>query len=273
MKFLRPKVIRKQPTPYGTVGLIILLCSGCASIPSDSGEMRENFPAKMAVAAFGQRHAPESIENLQLTPVTDLRCLIDASDIQQIDTNQLLAKIDQLDDRGPFTPEQAIEAARLIKTGQFFADIRSTVQVSAEFFPGIRERVRERIRVRMSNPRRPSCLPSEQSIDSGVSSKPFSALLACVYQNPLAGEVAQTANILLQNDSIRLATIVYARANGINLTNQDLDALRDHLLNTENPDLTALTQHGISRLKEQFGIDQVDQLIANIQEKRNLCEA
>ncbi len=268
MTLLSPRVLRKKLARYWAVGMIVLLCSGCASLPSDRNEIRSNFPAKMAIAAYGQRQSLAN-EDHNLTPVTDLRCLLDNNNLPEVDTNRLLSEIDRLDDWGPFTPEQAVEAVRLIKTGQFFADIRSTVRVSAEFFPGIRER----IRTRLAGPRRLACLSPAHSTNASVTPDSFSDLLACIYQNPLAGEIADTANILLQNDSIRLAIIVYARANGINLTNQDLDVLRDHALNTENPDLNLLAQHGINRLKEQYGIDEIDQLIENIREKRNLCEA
>jgi len=222
----------------------------------------------MAVAAFGQRQPSLETENMKLDPKKKLQCMLERSDSEELDSNELLSEINLLDERTPFTADQAIEAVRLIRTGQFFADIHSAVHVSAKLFPGIRERVR----VRVINPRRLTCAPSTLNDNPGISLDPFSEILSCVYQNPVAGEVAETASILLQNDSVRLATIVYARANGINLNESDLDALRDNALNAENPDLDALAMHGIDRLKEEYGLDEIEQLTKHIRDKHASCE-
>ena len=248
--------------------VIVIFCSACATVPSSSSRLSSNFPAKMAIAAFGQGQSSLETGNAKLDPKMKLQCMLESSDSEEVNGNELLSEINLLDEQTSFTEDQTLEAVRLIKTGQFFADIYSAVQVSSRLFPGIRERVR----VRLINPRRLTCAPSALSTNPAVSVDPFSEILACIYQNPVAGEVAETASILLQNDSIRLATIVYARANGINLNETDLDALRDNALNAENPDLDALAMQGIDRLKAQYGVDEIEQLTQHIRDKRNLCE-
>ena len=39
------------------------------------------------------------------------------------------------------------------------------------------------------------------------------------------------------NRSVRLATIIYARSNGVDLTDQDIDTALNTVLNPDNPDL------------------------------------
>ena len=56
-----------------------------------------------------------------------------------------------------------------------------------------------------------------------------------------------------ENRSVRLALVVYARSNGIPLEDSDLDVLRDHVLNTDQPDPRACldrSRRSISRQRQ-----------------------
>lgn len=66
--------------------------------------------------------------------------------------------------------------------------------------------------------------------------------LVGIYALPEVGYVIDTANALLdeENESLRLALLIYARLNGINLEQQDIDKVRETVINRENPDLGTL---------------------------------
>ena len=56
-----------------------------------------------------------------------------------------------------------------------------------------------------------------------------------------------------ENESFRLALVLYARANGIPLEPEHLDALRTSVFDTEAPDLGPLLVVGVTELRERYG--------------------
>lgn len=64
-----------------------------------------------------------------------------------------------------------------------------------------------------------------------------------------------------ENETARLALILYARANGVPITQQHLDVLRDSILNVENPDLAPILEAGVGFLRERYH----DKLLGRLQ--------
>lgn len=77
--------------------------------------------------------------------------------------------------------------------------------------------------------------------------------LRVFYQNGTFRSVAELFNELLapDNESLRLALVIYARANGIRIRSEDIDLVRTHLLNPNNPNLGPLLTAGV-----RFGVDE-----------------
>ncbi len=90
--------------------------------------------------------------------------------------------------------------------------------------------------------------------------------MAALYRFATPASVAKTVAELIspENESVRLALIIYARANGIPLDEQDLDTLRDHFLNTENPDLGPVLASALTHFVNQNGKNRLSQVLSQL---------
>ena len=88
----------------------------------------------------------------------------------------------------------------------------------------------------------------------------FRNTLKQAYSISVAKDAADTLSALIatDNETTRLAIIVYARANGIRISEDDLDTLRGSLLNTDNPDLAPLVHKGLESMQEQYGLEEAE---------------
>lgn len=66
--------------------------------------------------------------------------------------------------------------------------------------------------------------------------------LKTIYSAPEVGNTINVISALLapENESLRIALLVYARLNNINLEQQDIDTVRDTILNRNEPNLGSL---------------------------------
>jgi hypothetical protein len=66
-------------------------------------------------------------------------------------------------------------------------------------------------------------------------------------------EVAETLRALIgpENRTIRLAILIYARTQGVDIDEEDLDALYQ-AIDPANPDLSPLLNRGLDRLTTQY---------------------
>lgn len=79
--------------------------------------------------------------------------------------------------------------------------------------------------------------------------------LKTIFLTAEIGDIIDVMNALLapENESVRIALLIYARLNGINLQQQDIDKIRENLFNKNNPNLGGLflyllTPENIKRL-------------------------
>lgn len=84
-----------------------------------------------------------------------------------------------------------------------------------------------------------------ERIKKGEKPKNYSAsnaIFKSLYSNTSVGELVGTANSLLapENESVRLALKIYARLNGININSEDIDVVRESILNKKKPNLGLL---------------------------------
>jgi hypothetical protein len=84
---------------------------------------------------------------------------------------------------------------------------------------------------------------------------PLTNTLRWLYGNAAATAVAETVRRIIarDNETARLAILIYARAHGIPLTPEGLDALHDGPLNSQDPDLGPALAAGVQVLTAQRG--------------------
>ena len=171
----------------------------------------------------------------------------------------------------PVTPEEAAKVLELLRSGEFFSDAAGTTSAVVQLthaLPGALVR---------DIPRTPSRIGelgealvrdgadafghiSELAADllDGHLDRPPSPLtntLRWLYGNAAATAVAETVRQIISrdNETARLAILIYARAHGIPLTPEGLDALHDGPFNPQDPDLGPALAAGVQTLTAQQG--------------------
>ncbi|HSE05521.1 MAG TPA: hypothetical protein VLK35_15335 [Methylomirabilota bacterium] len=174
----------------------------------------------------------------------------------------------------PVTPEEAAQLLELLRSGEFFSDAAGTTSAVLQL---TRQLPRALVR---DVPRTPSRLDelgealardgadafghiSEIAADllDGELDRPPSPLtntLRWLYGNAAATAVAETVRRIIarDNETARLAILIYARAHGIPLTPEGLDALHDGPLDSRDPDLGPALAAGVEALMAQRGSEQ-----------------
>lgn len=171
----------------------------------------------------------------------------------------------------PVTPEEATRVIELVRSGEFFSDAAGTtsavVQLTQEL-PGALVR---------GIPRTPSRIGElgEALARDGADAfghvsqlaadlldghldrppRPLTNTLRWLYGHAAAAAVAETVRRIIarDNETARLALLIYARAHGIPLTPEGLDALHDGPLNPQDPDLGPALVAGVETLSAQRG--------------------
>ncbi len=84
-----------------------------------------------------------------------------------------------------------------------------------------------------------------------------------IFQQAAPFQVAQTVQTLLGNDTVRLAIIVYARSEGIEISQKELDAVQD-ALDPQDPDLGALVVPAFDRFGKDFGVSRAMDILERL---------
>ncbi len=164
--------------------------------------------------------------------------------------------------RAALTSDEVDEATELISTGELFKDVGYSISVlfslvaQPDRFSNPGDNVKKFIGGLLNLPGaivadlNPSTVTETvllqfEQIRSGQTledPKVLDNTLAGIYSMPEIGNVINTANALLdqENESLRLALTIYARLNGINLTQKDINTIKTTLLNQKKPKLGSL---------------------------------
>ena len=178
----------------------------------------------------------------------------------------------------PIELDEARTALRLLRTGEFFrdaVDFSTTVLRTIPRLPG---------NVIVDIPRLPEDLlglllgiltdarrfPEDMlTFMTGVlrgSADPNVPLLretlASLYEVGTLREVASLLRALFapENESTRLALVLYARANGVPITQEHLDMLRDSILNVDNPNFGPILVAGVGFLRDRYPDELLERL-------------
>lgn len=174
----------------------------------------------------------------------------------------------------PVTPAEAAQVLDLLRSGEFFSDAAGTTSAVVQLtqrLPGALVR---------DIPRTPSRLEelAEALVRDGADAfghisqlaadlldghldrppSPLTNTLRWLYGHAAARAVAETVRRIIgrDNETARLAILLYARIHGIPLTPEGLDALHDGPLDPADPDLGPALAAGVQVLTAQRGGEQ-----------------
>jgi hypothetical protein len=171
----------------------------------------------------------------------------------------------------PITSEDAAQVLELLRNGEFFSDAAGTTSAVLRLtheLPGALVR---------DVPRTPGRLDelAEALVRDGADAfghitqmaadlldgrldrppSPLTNTLRWLYGNATGGAVAEAVRRIIgrDNETARLAILIYARAHGIPLTPDGLDALHDGPLDARDPDLGPALAAGVRALSARRG--------------------
>jgi hypothetical protein len=169
-----------------------------------------------------------------------------------------------------FTGEQVKRVADLLATGEFYRDIASTTAATlatAHELPlAIAEDIRwspRAIRLLLALSRDLRGTPASawavfaQLRDDKLEQPPalLTHTLKLLYATASIAAISEMIRTLLakDNETFRLAVVLYARSAGIPIEDADLDVLRESVFDTDDPNLGPALDRAIERLEENFG--------------------
>ena len=169
-----------------------------------------------------------------------------------------------------FTGEQVKRVADLLATGEFYRDIAGTTAAILATAHGLPLAIAEDIRW---SPRAIRLLFALSRDLGGTPASAWSVFaqlrdgnlehqtallthtLKILYATATLATIAEMIRNLLakNNETFRLAVVIYARSAGIPIETADLDVLRESIFNTDEPDLGPVLDGAIERLEENLG--------------------
>lgn len=182
-----------------------------------------------------------------------------------------------LPSRGTTKHKDATRAAQLLLSGKFFGDIADAFATISHVAPGIPLVLAQDFRSLPRFPRR-LILAIERDLGNApseieavikdlrengeINSQPklLSNTIGVIYRQATPKQIASTIHTLLGNESVRLAIIVFARSKGVNISQEDLDQVRE-AINPDAPNFGALLAPGYQHMSQKFGKDQAMKLL------------
>jgi hypothetical protein len=169
-----------------------------------------------------------------------------------------------------FTGEQVERVADLLATGEFYRDIASTTAAAlatAHELPlAIAEDIRwspRAIRLLLALSRDLRGTPASawavfaQLRNDKLEQPPalLTHTLRLLYATASIAAISEMIRTLLakDNETFRLAVVLYARSAGIPIEDADLDVLRESVFNTDDPNLGPTLDRAIERLEDDLG--------------------
>ncbi|MCK5355842.1 MAG: hypothetical protein KAJ63_12030, partial [Methyloprofundus sp.] len=162
----------------------------------------------------------------------------------------------------PLPPDEAERAYKLIKSGEIVQDIFYTLNIILELitkpdrFSNLDDSFKNHLEILINLPnsiisdlnpktafdRVSIQIEQAKSHQSINDPEILDNTLETLYSDPEVGEMIQVMNVLLapENETFRIALLVYARLNGVNLEQKDIDQVRQTILNKDNPKLGSL---------------------------------
>jgi hypothetical protein len=182
----------------------------------------------------------------------------------------------------PITPDEARRVARLLMTGEFFRDAGAATAAVLCVVPGLPIALVDDAR---SSRWRSLALLWAVLRDLGGAPGQARAVLAgllggtldpppavlghtlrALYGFATLRSALRTISELIHpsNETVRLAIVLYARANGIQIEPADLDALRASVLDPRDPNLGPMLVAAWARLEQREGVERARVILARL---------
>lgn len=216
----------------------ILSSCSCLTPKSDDALSKQvNFSERIILASLGNKTQAGAFSEKD-KPVSESSCIFDAGDHPSMDLSYAKFKAtlkEGADKSAPLTEAQIMEAFNLLKTGQVKSDTQKTILELLIRIPGFPGQLLTDIPNMFRNPLDFPHLPGVHT----------------------AGE---TAKIFIKPDNrtFRLAILAYARMNGVNITEQNLDDLYNYLVTGREAEFDKLVEGGLGTLKDQYGATDIE---------------
>lgn len=186
----------------------------------------------------------------------------------KLDYKEVISKVtkEAIAQKTGFTSEQIKEAAKLLSSGQFRTDIQSIVVLAVSTMPNFAQTLPQssveiQNKIKSLKSETPpeninKCIEDILEKESCSDKLTLHDLFNDLYHNPSNELIKETFLSLLNNQSFRLALIVYAHSNGVDIAQEDLNFVQNQLRKPDI-DIKALRGEGENRLKEKYKIDEV----------------
>lgn len=277
-----------EPDEIRTLGTLLRLASfpGALSLAALGERKRDDAPlagpAFVRALAEGAAHGGSGLDADQIAPL--LTALLVERRPAGAGDDVLAELLTAGADRAgvPVRPAEARRIVRLVTTGEFFGDVGSTTAVVLHTLPGLPLAV---ARDAATSPLDVVPITGALVRDLGLLAFDVPRLLAdlrdgtlddpgrvlvhtmrALYGLGTLATIAETIRSLIDpsNESVRLAIVLYARANGVPIEEADLDTLRTSVLNTTDPDFGPALVAAIIRLRERYGTADLERVLGQL---------
>jgi hypothetical protein len=175
--------------------------------------------------------------------------------------------LEKLKGSAPVNEKEAKQALQLLQSGESFKDVAFTVSTLLAFIVNPKRFAHPRPDLDTWLKGFPPAIGGDiralignvitQIKDGNRPGDPqiLNETLRQIYQNREIGNAIDTANVLFHpdNQSLRLALVIYARLNGVDLEDRDIDEVRETVLNRSSPDLGRLLAYAFDNKTRLLG--------------------
>jgi hypothetical protein len=177
--------------------------------------------------------------------------------------------LSRLSAHNPPEVETAKRATQLLLSGQFVSDLAEAFAVVAHTVPGLPLAIADDVRtmphasiqlvpaIARDLGQIPSSIDAviqDLRRDGTITSQPtvMTHTVRAIYEQATSRQISATVRTLLGNESVRLAIILFARSNGVTISQEDLDQVRK-AIDPSAPNLGELLAPGYQQLNKRYG--------------------
>lgn len=236
---------------YYLLSIFILASCSFSTIKSDDIlSKRINFSEQIILASLDNKTKSGTFSEKDKQSI-EYSCIFDRGDHNSMDLSydKFKTKIKEgANKSAPLTEEQMKEAFNLLKTGQMKSDAKKTTL----------ELLRE-------------ILSFSNQILTDIPN---------MFRNPLdfpklpgINTAGRTAKIFINPDNrtFRLAILAYARMNGVNVEEKNLDDLYHYLATGRESDFDKLVEGGLNTMKDQYGLTDIEEAAQKLHSIGQTC--
>lgn len=179
----------------------------------------------------------------------------------------------------PLDSDQRKEALELLKSGKAKDDLENSLSDIVQVLSSLKSSGTQKLVTDLSNADHAKALVSAMKtdlqlrIENGLDRKHlFVNTLKVLNSGALGSIVSDTVKAFINKDNktMRLAIIAYARLNGINITEDNLNTL-ESTLSKDNPDFYPLLAGALDTMKKEYGIQDLNNQLSEMKRRNQEC--